>query len=458
MDVYALYAHEDDYPELDLEGAARRLSAALSIPTLSDGPAEPFDALRSLIRASYPHIASLGTFEDVGRSLLVSVPGTDPALPGVLLLAHLDVVPVAAGTEAAWKRPPFSGHLDDQWIWGRGALDIKCMLMGELEALEHLISCHGRPRRTVWLAFGEDEETASRGATRLAAELERRGARAAVSLDEGVTTFADGAPFGAPGAVLADICLSQKGYLDLRVHAKGTGGHSSNPFGGTSLERVCRAVTALADALPGPCLVPVVRDLVRALEPHMSERGLARLAREVDENADEIAALLASRRELFPLVSTTLAVDQVAGSSPAPNVMPQDASATMNLRLLPGMSGEDVMRLAQGATEGLDVSWEVLHETPAGRLDSPAAFGYEELAACFRRYHPQAVVVPSIVCGGTDSVRYEGVCDLLLRATPFRPAPEELRRGVHGTNERISRRTYAQGIRLLVSFLERVAL
>ena len=62
------------------------------------------------------------------------------------------------------------------------------------------------------------------------------------------------------------------------------------------------------------------------------------------------------------------------------------------------------------------------------------------------------------MCGGTDSVRYEGVCDKLLRVTPFRPAPEELARGLHGVNERISRRVYAQGIRVILAFLERTTL
>lgn len=459
MDVYAHYAHEDDYPDLDYEGAVARLSAALALPTVSGcADAAPFEALHWLLRESYPTIARLGTFEAIGRSLLVSVSGAEPELPGVLLLAHLDVVPVDPATERDWECPPFSGAVDDEWVWGRGALDIKEMLVGELEAVEYLLACHGRPRRTVWLAFDEDEEASSTGAKALAAELRRRGARAAVSLDEGVTTFADGAPYGAPGTVVTDVCLSQKGYLDLELTAEGHGGHSSNPFGGTSLERVCRAVARLAETRPAPRLVPIVRDLVAALAPCVTEKPLAGLAQDPEGNADRIAQIFSERRELAPLVTTTMAVEQMTGSSEAPNVMPGNVTATINFRLLPGVTGRDVLAWASEATRGLGVTARIVHETPAGRMDSPSSWGYAELASCFERYHPGTVVVPSVVRGGTDSVHYEGVCDLLLRATPFRPDPGELARGMHGVNERISRRTYAQGLRLLVAFLERVAL
>lgn len=458
MDVYARYAHEDDYPDLDYEGAERRLAAAISLPTVSDSPDErPFAQLHDLIR-SYPTIAQLGVFETFGRSVLVTILGTESDLPGILLLAHLDVVPIDPATEKDWEQPPFSGHRDDTWIWGRGALDMKGMLVGELEAVEYLLSHHGRPRRTIWLAFGEDEETASKGATALAAELARRGAHAALSLDEGVSTFADGAPYGAPNAVVSDICLSQKGYLDLRILAKGSGGHSSNPFGGTSLEHLCAAVARLSGARPAPVLVPVVRELVSALAPSITEEPMRSLVKDLDGNAPAIAEELSRQRSLAPLVTTTMAVDQIEGSSEAPNVMPGNASATINFRLLPGTTGKDVLEWASQATQGIDVELSIVHETPAGRMDSASSWGYEELASCFRHYHPGAIVVPCLVCGGTDSVRYEQVADLLLRVTPFRPEPEELSRGIHGVNERIARRTFAQGLRLLTAFLERVAL
>lgn len=458
-DPCAHFAAQDAYPDLDYEGAVRRLAAALRCRTVYRTPEttdfSAFDELQDLIRRSYPTIAALGTFELVGHSVLICVGGTDPALGAALLLAHQDVVP--ADDAGSWTHDPFGGHVDDEWVWGRGALDIKGMLMGELEAVEYLLARHGQPRRTVWLAFGEDEEVESRGATALAAELARRGVRAAFSLDEGVSTFADAAAYGAPGTTVADVCLSQKGYLDLRLSCPGRGGHSSNPFGGTSLERICRAVARLAERPLPPRLTRPVADAFRALAPRVTEPPFAELVGDVDAHADGIAAAAARVRELYPLVCTTMSVAQVTGSAGAPNVMPGDATATLNFRLLPGTGADDVVAWAR-RTVGEGIGVEALHQTSAGRLDEAAGVGYEALSAAIGRFHPDVTVVPSVMRAGADSIRYEGVCDCLLRFTPLRPDPAELARGVHGTDERVSRRVYAQAIRLMVDLLERSVL
>ena len=148
--------------------------------------------------------------------------------------------------------------------------------MAELEAVEHLLARGERPRRGVILAFGEDEEVDSHGATALAALLAERGVRAAFLLDEGTTTMADGAAWGAPGCVISDVCLSQKGYANVRLTARGQGGHSSNPFGGTSLERLCRAVARLCDTKPAPQLTDVMRQTFRASRQRASSGSRAR--------------------------------------------------------------------------------------------------------------------------------------------------------------------------------------
>ena len=461
INVYSHYANEGDYPDLDYAGAVERLSRAIACKTIDHGEKTeraPFDELHALVRSSFPHVMSSSNFEEVGRNLLITCPGTDPPLPCVLLLAHQDVVPVVPGTEDSWVHGPFSGDVDETHVWGRGALDIKDMLMGELEALEYLLSRGERPRRTVVFAFGADEETSSSGATRLAELLAERGVRAAWLLDEGTTTMADGGMWGAAGRVLSDICISQKGYLDLRLAAKASGGHSSNPFGGTSLERLCVAVARIAETRPALRLTPIVRDTFRTLAPHITEEPLRALVKDVDANAEKIAAVAAGRRELYPFVVTTMAVDMLEEGSSAPNVMPGDASATINFRLLPGTTHEDVLSWVEGCLVGTGVTASVLHYTPAGRMDSTEGPGYAEVSEALTHFYRDVDVIPSFVCGGTDSIRYEGVCGSILRVIPFRPTPEEEATGTHGVNERISRRTYAQGIRVLVRLLERTIL
>ena len=461
FDPFAHFAHEDDYPDLDRDAACARLAQALACKTVYTGPETTdwaeFDRLQAHLRASFPHVMAAGTFELMGHSVLITVPGADPALEGVQLIAHQDVVPVVPGTEGEWEHGAFSGDLDDEWVWGRGALDIKDMLMAELEAVEYLLG-HGRvPRSTIYLAFGEDEEVRSHGATALAAEMARRGVRTQWLIDEGTTTFFDGAAYGAPGCVVSDICISQKGYLDVELTARGEGGHSSNPYGGTSLERLCRAVATVCDHKPAPELGAIVAGTFRALAPHITEPPFAGLVGDVDGNAARIAEAAAGARELYPFVCTTVAVDMLEGASSAANVMPGDVSATINYRLLPGTTGAGVLAGIERLLEGTGVEARIAHETPAGRVDSAEGPGYAELREALEHYHPGVAWVPSFVCGGTDSVRYEGVCGSIMRVCPFRPAPEEEARGVHGVNERISRRVYAQGIRVLIRLLEHTA-
>lgn len=148
IDVYAHYANEGDYPDLDYLSAERHLSAALRCRTVWAGEKtdlSQFAALHGLIRDAYPNLMNHATFELVGQSVLLTLPGTDSSLEPAMLIAHQDVVPVVAGTEGQWELDPFSGKIDDEWIWGRGALDIKDMLVAELEAVEHLLARGERP-------------------------------------------------------------------------------------------------------------------------------------------------------------------------------------------------------------------------------------------------------------------------------------------------------------------------
>lgn len=461
MNPYDYFAHEDDYAGLDYDGACERLAAALSCKTVYLGEEETdwgeFERLQALIRDSFPHVAAEGTFELVGHSVLICVPGAEPGLEAVQLIAHQDVVPVVPGTEDAWEHGAFEGHLDSEWVWGRGALDIKDMLMAELEAVEYLLARGEKPARPIYLAFGEDEEVRSHGATALAQLMAERGMRSAFLIDEGTTTFFDGDAYGAPGAVVSDICISQKGYLDIELLSKGKGGHSSNPFGGTSLERLCRAVAAVADAVPMPELNSIVMGTFRELAPLITEEPLATLCQDVMLNRQEIAEEAARKKELYPFVCTTVAADMIEGGSSAANVMPGDCAATLNIRVLPGTTSAIVLGRVRQAAKKFGVEARIAHKTPAGRVDSVDGPGYAELKESLSHFHPGVAWIPSFVCGGTDSVRYEGVCGSIMRVCPFRPAPEEEARGVHGVNERISRRTYAQGIRVLIRLLENTA-
>jgi len=150
--------------QVDPNAAAARLAGALRFQTISRegaGPVDPeaFLALHRYLEQSFPRVHATLTREVVaGYSLLYTWPGKNPSLPPVVLLSHLDVVPVEAGTERSWTQPPFAGLISDGFIWGRGALDDKAGVLALLESVELLVARGFQPERTVYLAFGHDEE------------------------------------------------------------------------------------------------------------------------------------------------------------------------------------------------------------------------------------------------------------------------------------------------------------
>jgi carboxypeptidase PM20D1 len=180
MNIYDLYRNEDEYAGLSAEAAVRHLAGAIQINTTSYMDIEKidyeaFDRLHERIKEWYPHIMEHAEFRRIDHSILIKITGSDPALKPALFMAHQDVVPVVKGTEEDWIHGPFSGDVADGYIWGRGALDIKEMLIGELESLEFLLANGKQFRRTLYLAFGQDEEVIGSGAIAIARYLKEHG-------------------------------------------------------------------------------------------------------------------------------------------------------------------------------------------------------------------------------------------------------------------------------------------
>jgi len=458
--LFDLFAREQDYPDLDADGAVERLAGAIRCKTVSHADTSltdysAFDALHAHMKASYPHVMAAGTFELVGKSVLITIPGTDPALRPCLYMSHQDVVPVVEGTEGDWTYDAFSGTVADGYIWGRGTLDIKQQVFGTLEAAEYLLSHGKRFARTAYLAFGEDEETLSTGACAIAALLKERGVELEFLLDEGGGKAEDGALYGAPGTTLCQIHMMEKGYANLELSVHSIGGHSSRPYGGTSLGRLSQAIADITRAPADYRLTPVVEMMFRAAAPYVTQEPLKSLVSDIQGNADAIAAYCARVPELFPFVTTTVAPTVIRGSSAAYNVMPQDMQAVINFRIAEGDTSAALMERCRAAVQdkGVEMRWLQADEPSAtARCDG---YGYGLLTQVLKLYYPEVVFIPCATVGATDARHYECICDTCLRCSPFMVEAAEAESGVHGTNERIPVRSYVHGLRVLISLMER---
>jgi carboxypeptidase PM20D1 len=441
------------------EGAiAERLAAAIRIPTVShQDPADDdpvaFQAFRDLLERSYPALhASLRREVVFERSLLYTWPGRDASLPGVVLMAHQDVVPVEPGTEGNWEHPAFSGAIANGFVWGRGTLDTKAKLTALCEAVESLAREGFQPKRTTYLFFGHDEEVGGgHGAIPMVERFTAEGKRFEWVLDEG-GTIAVGIVPGVEKPV-ALIGIAEKGYLTLALTATAEGGHSSMPPPHTAIGILAAGIERL-EAQPLPAAVRgATRHFLTAIAPEMDLP-----ARTVVANADVLEPLVLRALSGSPrsnaTIRTTTAVTMIDAGIKE-NALPASARAVVNFRLLPGDTIEGVIEHVRRAVDDARITVEVLpgshaiEPSPESRIDSD---GYAVLTRTIREMHPDAVIAPNLVLGGTDARYFRSVSESVYRFGPLRLGPEDLKRP-HGTNERIDVEDYLDSIHFYVRLL-----
>jgi carboxypeptidase PM20D1 len=426
---------------VDGDAVALNLAAALRIPTISwsDDPerveAEQFVAFRVWLEKTYPRLhRTLDRQVIAGHSLLFTWRGSDPSLEPLLLLAHQDVVP--ADNPERWTRPPFEGRIEEGFVWGRGAIDDKGSLVAICEAVERLIGEGWAPRRTVLLAFGHDEEVGGRrGARIVAATLAQRGVRALAAIDEGAAVVG-GSMLPGMTRPVALVSVAEKGSATLEVVARAEGGHSSTPPRETAAGTLARAIQRIeSHPMPGG-VVGVTRSFFEWLAPETPIYVRAALANLWLFETPLIAAL--SRQPgVNALFRTTTAVTMLSGS-PKENVLPVEAIATVNFRLLPGDSGETVRaRIAEIVD---DPRVEVRFKQPpreASGVSPHEGPGWSLVQRTIGEVMGDVIVAPFLTVGGTDCRHYAPVTDALYRFAPFVYGPEDLKLP-HGIDERIA--------------------
>lgn len=229
-----------------------RHSALVRVPSIcyddlgpfdEDSRWKPFYDFHDVLAQTFPLVHASFTREKINTfGLLYTLPGTDPTLKPLMLTAHQDVVPVA--DPSTWTHPPFDAFYDGTWLWGRGASDDKNSMTALLSAVETLLSQPGfRPRRTILLAFGFDEECSGvKGAGSIAAHLKAAYGpdSLAIVLDEGGMGLQQ-----IDNVLYALPAVMEKGHVDIWLTLHVQGGHSSTPFPHTGIGIVSEIVVAL---------------------------------------------------------------------------------------------------------------------------------------------------------------------------------------------------------------------
>ena len=461
MDIYQHYRNENEYSDFDFEKAVNHMQYIIQCRTVSHIDTSltdygEFDRLQKFIQASYPAIMTGSSWQLVGRSVLIRIPGWDDSLLPAMFIAHQDVVPVIAGTLDKWKHDPFGGEIADGYIWGRGMLDIKEMLAGFLESAEYLLHKGKRFRRTVYLAFGEDEETRNSGSKVIGRYLQDQGVRLEFVWDES-GKVRDGDSYGAPEITVGEIGMYEKGYADIYLKTASRGGHSSVPFDGTSLGRLAQGISAVIDNPLPAHLSDILKDGLKALAPYITAEPMKTYVADLEKYHDEIIQYCLANRDLFPQVTTTIAPTQITEGAPAGNVMPNDMRAVINFRLIPE---DTVDSLLEHYRQILDPEVEigVVQAINASRVSNHDSYGFHSLVSALNHYYPEIHFIPSVNTASTDAHNYECICDCCMRFTPFLEDNELKTEGIHGINERLSLRAFRQGIRVMIRMMEETCL
>lgn len=445
---------------LDASAIADRLAGAVRFETVAArdraSARASFRALHEYLRRTYPLVHERLGCKEVGEALLCEWRGVDGRGP-LVLMAHLDVVPVLPGTESSWTHPPHSGAIDGGFVYGRGTLDDKGAVIAILEAAEHLLGANHRPTRTIYLAFGEDEELGgTRGAHEIVRVLRSRGvAEPAMVLDEGGAVLEGMFP-GMKGSA-AVVGIAEKGYLSLVLSARGPGGHSSTPILPTQIGRLSRALAELeANQFPAR-LEGATLEMLRAIAPVQPYGSRVAIANPWLFRPVLVHRLLSDPR-MATLVRTTTA-PTIFDAGTTENVLPSEATAVVNFQILPGDSIQRVIERVRAVIADPQVTVQPVtggiqsEPSPVADVAGPA---FRAIVKSIRQTARGNVLVVPYLAGPTDSRHWStGGARNVFRFTPF-PYEKDWMSRAHGTDERISVQGLADGVRFYVRLIVNV--
>ena len=431
---------------------ARHLSEMIQCRTVSrtdDSHISDILVFHALLSKLYPQVhKKLDKKIIAGGSLLYLWKGKsrNPS-DSIVLIGHMDTV---GANESDWKHKPFSGELQkgqhglsDGRIWGRGTLDCKANVCAILEAVESLLAEEFIPQVDVYLSFGHNEEVYGTGAVEIVKYLEEKNIHPASVLDEGGAIVSNILPgLKKPCAMIG---VTEKGVANFRFTARSTGGHASTPPKRTPIGRLSSFAAGIEKKYPfRASLTKPVRELFTKVGPDMD--GPLRI---VFSHAGFFAPLLKSilngmEGDARALVTTTCAFTMMSGSD-KPNVLPEKAEMTANVRI--GLS--DTISSVQKAFEKRAAPYGIEVECIMGQEPSPvsdtASAMYRLMEKQLAVSYPGAKTAPYVMLASSDSRHFTKICNQVFRFSPFALSASQLA-SIHGADENIQIDSLTRGV------------
>jgi acetylornithine deacetylase/succinyl-diaminopimelate desuccinylase-like protein len=383
-----------------------------------------------------------------GRADIYAAVKGDGSLRPIVLLSHMDVVRAQAEN---WKEPPFSGAIVDGDIYGRGAEDMKDQ--GLLNAMVLLIASRQHlplKRDLIFLATADEEvdDTGSRWLIDHHPELVRG---AEYLITEGGSNLVT-----ADRGLIYGIDVAEKAPFWLRLTATGPGGHGSIPISDSAPDRLVRALDRVVDWKTPVHLLPSVEEYfhqIAAREP----QPLAGEFRDIAQSIKDPTVLrsITADPDLNYRIRDTVSLTGLEGS-PQTNVIPDKATARLDVRLLPGDDPQQFLRELRAVVNDDQIRIDPINtfRTPnASRTDTTL---YHIIEKVVHEYSPQALITPELDSGYDESQMYRPLGIICYGFLPVEVTPEE-DASQHAANERIPVEQVRRGLKMFYEVIARAA-
>ena len=435
--------------EIDEKRSFESLSQLIQCQTISYEDTsriseDAFQGLRDLIFERYPEIIKHSSFSMHEKGMLFKIKGTDDLDP-VILMSHYDVVPVTDD----WDDDPFSGKITETHVYGRGALDTKHSLNAILESVEMMLKQGHTFKHDLYLSFGGDEETYGTSQIAIVEHLKKEAVTPYFVLDEGGAIVSD--IFPGVKEKTAVIGIAEKGFLNIKLSAKSQGGHASTPPQDTPLTMLSDAVHKLnRHALPLKLTKPV-RLLFESVAPYSKSKVIRFLFANIFLFLPLIKLIAKlSGGQFKALFQTSQAFTMMKGSD-AINVLPSEASISINYRMIPGETSDDIIARIKHIIKDdrIDVS---IHEVTEASTVSLVDDRYNIVEKAIHQTWPDVIVAPYLMIATSDSRRYHQISSHVYKFSPMDVSDDDLAK-IHGINEDISKENVIQGINFYLNLL-----
>jgi len=366
----------------------------------------------------------------------------------ILFSSHMDVVPA---DPESWLRHPFELQEDDTFFYGRGVLDNKFDVTILTTLFVWLKESGFIPNRDLVIAFTGDEESFQETVQQLTRDYrDLVDAEYALVVDGGGGVLND-----AGEAIQFQVGFAEKTYATFAMTAKNPGGHSSMPRADNAIYDLARAIQRLeAYTFPVETNEITLTYFARTAPLLKNEVGDAMAAFVADTADAEAIALLRAQPEYVGTLGTTCIPTMLSGGH-AENALPRSVTATVNCRIFPGHSPNEIMRELQRVADNSDLRWEVVGVPVA----SPAsAFNTEIMGAIERALapiHPNLPIVPKMGSGTTDGAywRAAGIPSYSLTGIFINPKDSF----AHGLNERVPKAAIGESLRFWRAMIDELA-